>query len=103
MIINSLFVSKSIKETMNFLKNAPDNTSEYDLYNDIYQHYMKKQKIISITVSHDCLREIENNFCEILGSIEANDEESLIIAKSRLIGALEHLQRLSGINADSIF
>ena len=46
---------------------------------------------------------IEEELNEILGAIEAEDRETLIIAKSRLMGSLSHLRRLSGINADSIF
>ena len=102
-ILNSIFVSKSMHEIAQKLKDAPSDTESYSAYSEIFDEYMKKQRFISLTVSHDDLTNIENEFNEILGSIEANDVENLIIAKSRLIGSLSHLKRLSGINADSIF
>lgn len=102
-ILNSFFVSKSICEIADMLEAAPTDTESYDVYSDIFEEYMKKQRFIGLTVSHEDLTNIEREFNEILGSIEANDEENLIIAKSRLIGSLSHLRRLSGINADSIF
>ena len=85
------------------LKNAPNDTENYSVYEEISHEYAKIQRYIGLTVSHDDLTNIEEDFNEILGAIEADDEESLIIAKSRLIGSLSHLRRLSGINADSIF
>lgn len=102
-ILNSIFVSKTMNEIAQKLKNTPSDTESYADYSEIYDEYMKKQRFISLTVSHDDLTNIESEFNEILGSIEADDKENLIIAKSRLIGSLSHLKRLSGINADSIF
>ncbi len=101
--LNSLFVSRAIEDTATRLNDAPETTDNYELYYEIYEEYMKKQRFIGLTVSHDDLTNIESEFNEILGSIKAGDEENLIIAKSRLIGALTHLRRLSGVNADSIF
>lgn len=101
--LNSFFVSKSIEKITDRLKDAPETIDSYGLYSDIYDEYMKKQKFIGLTVSHDDLTNIEGEFNEILGSIRAKDKESLIIAKSRLVGALTHMKRLSGVNADSIF
>lgn len=102
-ILNSFFVMKCIDDISSRLESAPSDTESYELYEDIFDKYMKKQRYIGLTVSHDDLTNIEREFNEILGSIESGDEENLIIAKSRLIGALSHLKRLSGINADSIF
>ena len=102
-ILNSIFVSKSIEDIKKQLENAPSTTETYALYSDIFDEYMKRQHFIGLTVNHEDLTNIETEFNEILGAIEADDEKSLIIAKSRLIGSLSHLRRLSGINADSIF
>jgi hypothetical protein len=63
---------------------------------------MDAQHFFAITVSHDDLTNIEGCFYEILGAAEANDDDALKIAKSRLIGSLSHLKRLSAINIDSI-
>ena len=101
--LNSFFISRGIEDIIAKLEKAPSTLESYDLYKEIFKEYTKKQRFIGLTVSHDDLTNIESEFHEILGSIEAQDEETLIIAKSRLIGALYHLRRLSGINADSIF
>ena len=101
--LNSFFISHGIEEIISKLEETPSTLESYDLYEEIFEEYTKKQRFIGLTVSHDDLTNIESEFHEILGSIEAKDEETLIIAKSRLIGALSHLRRLSGINADSIF
>lgn len=102
-MLNSFFVSKSISDITEKLENAPQSTEEYNLYSEIFNDYLKKQRFIGLTVSHDDLTNIEREFNEILGAIKAGDDDTLIIAKSRLIGSLSHLRRLSGINADSIF
>lgn len=100
---NTIIVSKSIESIIDILENTENSVDEYKAYEDIHSLYMKKQKIIALTISHEDLRDIENDFHEILGAIKANNEESLIIAKSRLLGSLRHIKRLSGINSDSIF
>ena len=102
-ILNSAIVTKSVEAITERLENTPEELSFGDEYRDIFDDYMRRQRYIGITVSHDDLTNIESEFCEIIGAIEAADEEGLIIAKSRLVGALRHLGRLSGINADSIF
>ena len=102
-ILNSYFVSRSIHTLLDKLKNAPSDVGSYEIYEGIHDEFTKKLRFISLTVSHDDLTNIESELNEILGAIEAKDEETLIIAKSRLIGSLSHLRRLSGINADSIF
>ena len=101
--MNCFFISRSVDDITNRLEAAPTHTDTYSVYYEIFEDYIKRQRFIGLTVSHEDLTNIECEFYEILGAIEAEDEESLIIAKSRLIGALSHLKRLSGINADSIF
>ena len=101
-IANSFLVAHGIETIIEKLTAIQDDTNKLEAYQTVYDDYMKCQRYIGFTVSHDDLTNIEGEFHEILGAIKANDEESLIIAKSRLIGALKHLKRLSGINADSI-
>ena len=102
-ILNSVIVSYNIKEVIKMLENVQDTSESGEKYIEIYEDYERRQKYISLTVNHNDLSAIETEFAEILGSVEACDYENLTIAKSRLIGALKHLKRLSGINIDSIF
>lgn len=106
-VLNSLFISYNIKEVIRLLNSEStmqkDDTEKLlSVYNEIYDDYRRRQKFLSITVNHEDLTTIETEFEEILGSALADDKENIIIAKSRLIGALEHIRRLSGINIDSI-
>ena len=99
---NSFILNKSLTSLVSECEAIPNDTAMKSEYEKLYESFMKKQKFISLTVSHDDLTEIENDLAEILGAIEADDEESLIIAKSRLVMTLTHLRRLSGVNLDSI-
>ena len=101
-IVNSIIISHNIDVIIEKLKSIPSIASSKDDYNDVFEDYMKIQHFLAITVSHDDLTNIEDNFYEILGATDADDDQALNIAKSRLIGALTHLKRLVGINLDSI-
>ena len=69
---------------------------------ELYSFFDKHQRLISITVSHDDLRDIDNEICELIGALRVNDADGAEITKSRLCGSLRHLKRLSGLNIDSI-
>ena len=71
-------------------------------FGELYDFYKKHEKVISITVNHNDLTAIEEGFCEIIGSLTVGDNEGAAIIKSRLIGSLEHLKRLAGINIESV-
>ena len=104
-LFNSLYIGKICRDLKSDIESVNGTDAELlcKEYEKIFERFKKAERIISLTVSHDDLTNIESEFCEIIGAIEAADEEGLIIAKSRLVGALRHLGRLSGINADSIF
>ena len=101
-IINSLIISHNIDVILEKLRGTPDSANAEDAYEEIFDDYIKKQKYLGITVSHDDLTNIESEFYEILGAARVGDDDALKIAKSRLMGALTHLKRLCGINFDSI-
>ena len=71
-------------------------------FESIYNKFKKAERYISLTVSHDDLTNIEEGFADIMGAFEAGAKTSIVMIKSRLTDALEHLGRLSGINLDSI-
>lgn len=101
-IINSLIISHNIDVILEKLRGAPDTSEAESTYEEIFDDYIKKQKYLGLTVSHDDLTNIESEFYEILGAARVGDDDALKIAKSRLVGALSHLKRLCGINFDSI-
>ena len=70
---------------------------------DIHDKFTKCKDFIGLTVSHDDLTNIEDIFAEFIASKKADDDNGVIVAKSRLENALLHLRRLVGFNVDSIF
>ncbi len=100
--MNSVVLNKAITGLYNSVEQAPTVGDVYETYNAIYKEYIKKRCFMSLTVNHQDTSEIEICFAEILGAAKANDTDSLIISKSRLMRSLSHLRRLSGINFDSI-
>ncbi len=69
----------------------------------LYDDFLKKEKWISLTVSHEDLTNIEGSFAEWIGAAEADDKETAEEMKSRLEDAFRHLGRLAKCNGDSIF
>ncbi len=69
---------------------------------ELFSDYRRAAKIISISVSHDDLTNIEENFADVIGAARAGDSDGLTTVKSRLIDSLGHLRRLSGISLESI-
>ena len=69
---------------------------------ELYSYFEAHQKFISITVSHEDLMSIDDEFCTLIAEIVVGDTEGAEITKSRLCGSLRHLKRLSGLNIDSI-
>ena len=104
-IVNSIVLKSMINDISDEVIAAEEKNTEkaYAEYTEIYEKYKKKSTYISLTVSHEDLTDIENSFAEIIGAAKGGDIDGIITVKSRLVGALNHLGRLSGINLDSIF
>ncbi|MBE6636094.1 MAG: DUF4363 family protein [Ruminococcaceae bacterium] len=101
-LLNSIIISYNIKEVISRLEDTPNEISAADKYLDIRDDFIKIRKYISLTVNHEDISEIDSEFAELSGILTVGDAEELVIAKSRLINALLHLKRLSGINLESI-
>ncbi len=69
---------------------------------EIQEEYMKKERFISLTVSHDDLTNIEGCFVELVGYLSIGDAENAKVTKDRLKYSLEHLRRLSTFTIDAI-
>ena len=103
-MLNSVILRSLITDTITAVEGAEEeDTDKAEIeYNQIYKDFKKKETYIAITVSHEDMTNIEDSFSEVVGAAEAGDRDGVIIAKNRLIDALRHLKRLSGINVDSI-
>lgn len=100
---NSIYLHFSIEK----ITQKSEATSVYSVdargnFRELHDYYKRHEHIISLTVNHDDLESIDDAYFEIIGALEVGDTNSASIAKSRLLGALSHLKRLSGINIDSI-
>lgn len=69
----------------------------------LFDGYKRAENFLSLTVSHNDLTDIESFFSEMIGYLSVEDTDGAEMAKSRLIDALAHLRRLSGVNISSIF
>ena len=104
-IINSIVLKNIIDEILCDVTDADEEDAElaFNKYTEIYEKYKKMSSYISLTVNHEDLTDIENSFAEIIGAAKCQDLDGVTTIKSRLISALKHLRRLSGVNLDSIF
>lgn len=104
--INTFVIDKEIMKITDAVKKIEirsDNTDECTvLAEDAFGLYQSREVFFSLTVNHDDLTSIEDNFAEMIGSLRVKDSDGASIVKNRLIHSLEHLKRLSGINIDAI-
>ena len=101
--INTIVLERQICATMEKVEtlSLEDGDAERNA-KEIYSDYKRKEKYMSVTVSHDDLTSIEDCFVEMIGFISVDDVQNATVTKSRLISCLEHLRRLSGFNIDAI-
>ena len=101
--INSVMLRKSITE---FIEDAEglsvNDDNAYKEAERIKRNFEFRERFISLTVSHDDLTNIEECYSELVGYLRADMLDEAEVTKSRLIDALLHLRRLSGVNIDSI-
>ena len=104
--INTILLDKEIKKIANDVNELQiSDTNSVDSERrarEIYDRYKRRETFISLTVNHEDLTNIEEGFDEIIGYLSVNDTDGALVIKSRLIGSLEHLRRLSGFTIDAI-
>ena len=101
--VNTVVLNKQVKETINCVnelnmdaKNAEEEAKK------IYADFRKKEKYMSLTVSHNDLTCVEDCFVEMIGFLSVKDAQNARVTKSRMISYLEHLGRLSSFNIDAV-
>ncbi len=95
--INTYIVNTRIEEIIEDVRDCQD----YQDAAAVRKKFMGYERYINITVSHEDLTVIEDLFSEYEADLLYGSEDAEI-TKSRLVNALMHLRRLSGINIDSI-
>lgn len=68
----------------------------------MFDRFKRRETYISTTVNHGDLTEIEGLMSEMVANLKEGKADEARVTKSRLIDALGHLRRLSGVNIDSI-
>lgn len=101
--INSFMLDRSIA---GFIIDAEglsvDDYSAYEEAVEIKKKFEDAERFISLTVNHDDLTNIEECYSDLTGYLKVDMTDEADVTKNRLIDALTHLRRLSGVNIDSI-
>ncbi len=102
-VLNSVYIERQVEELYSGIDRLDiDDEGCEEKIDKIHSDFTRARKIITLSVSHDDISNIESCFAEVIGTIRADAKVEFIIAKSRLKDALLHLRRLSSINFDSI-
>lgn len=100
--LNTIILNRQISDLYEkAIKLNEENITEKKI-DDLLMDFQKKEKYMSITVSHYDLTNIGECLIEMKGSINQYDYTNVIVAKNRLEYFLEHLKRLSGFNLGAI-
>lgn len=101
--INSICLYRVIGDiTENALALDISSESALDDACGLKQKFERAERFISLTVNHEDLTNIEECYSELIGYLSVGMQDEAEVTKSRLIDALTHLKRLSGVNIDSI-
>ena len=100
-LINTYMLLHQIDRISATIENS--DTDSEETMRELFFDFKRREVFLSLTVDHDDLSVIEELFAETVGCLSSGDADGARVAKSRLIDALSHLRRLSGINISSIF
>ena len=105
-ILNTVMLTKTINgfsERISALDISQSDVSRAEAdARRAYEEFKERETFMSLTVNHNDLTAIEELFSEMIGYLSIQDADGANVAKSRLIDALSHLRRLSGVNIDSV-
>ena len=102
---NTLLCTSALKSIEISVGSLDINGSSADLKDEVKEiadRFGRWSFFFSITVNHDDIGDAECELIELVEAINSEDKATARIAKSRLIGALRQLRRLSGIGIDSV-
>lgn len=104
--LNTFFLTKQIDRVtaaVDSLQLSGDTNQALKDAKASFEKFKQEERYLSLTVNHNDLTDIEGLFSEMIGYLAVTDTENAKVTKSRLIDALSHLGRLSGVNISSIF
>lgn len=100
-IANAIFIGGTTNELYGIAAREDGELGER--LSELKSLFERRELFLSLSVSHEDLRDIEEMIAEMEGAIEAGDEGAAKMAESRLKNALRHLGRLSSLNFESVF
>jgi len=105
-ILNTVMLTRSIDQytaTVSALEIDEERTLAAEAEaRAAYAQFKRCETYMSLTVNHNDLTAIEELFSEMIGQLSVGDADGAKVTKNRLIDALSHLRRLSGVNIDSV-
>ena len=102
-IANSLLLNNSIGKILSLAEDIDTSAPDaYENVKSIYDDFKSREVYIGLTVNHEDMTNIEECFAEMIGQLSVGAGEDAEVTKHRLVDALRHLRRLSGINIDAI-
>ncbi|MBQ8879847.1 MAG: DUF4363 family protein [Clostridia bacterium] len=104
-IANALYLDKTISKITSDVESfviGEDDADNAARAREMFDNFKEKETYISTTVNHNDLTEIESLMSELVACLSVGMRDDGKAIKSRLIDALGHLRRLSGVNIDSI-
>ncbi len=101
--VNSFVIGYNIERLTEAISAAPEDEPCAEIYDGLFEDYLRREKYLALSISHSDLLGVEDALSELVGAASAEDYDSVKMAKSRVIQALTHIKRLSGVNLDSIF
>lgn len=101
--VNTCVINKQMKEIGQDVRSLDtDSDDACEIADNIFGDFLKKEKYLSLTVSHEDLTNIENCFVEMRGYISIGDTDNAKVVKDRLEHYIEHLRRLSTFTIEAI-
>ena len=101
-VVNTLLSARGIEHLISQIDTLDEHSPSEAELKEVEENFDRLGFFISITVNHDEIDEAEGELSEMIAAIREGDETAAKIAKSRLVGALRRLRRLSGAGINSI-
>ena len=104
MVINSLFMSKSIDSLIEIAQALPDEPNE-DAQNDIAwleQQWNRHKEYYSSVSKYDVIYSISNEFEAAKSGCVSNDQTTYLSAKKGIITALQYIKDTHSFRLDNI-
>ena len=109
-VVNVLYLKKSISYFRTSIsqipfpdKNTENLTLQFTLLSELEKAWYHRIFLLSLSISHQDLMEVEQHLAAALGAAKANSRENYIVSISQLDYSFSHLGAMSRISFQNIF